>query len=166
MEPSAAVPGFGILVFAGGFAVGLLFAMFALPAGRRAKALEAELEQTKKTHDAYREEVTGHFQKSSELFADMTQSYKAVYDHLAGGAQELCDPPDPGKAVAFRSSRLIEIDDHGEPVARRSQADRQSKPNLAKESASAEAEVTAEAETEEAPVGAPQAPTEAKPSGS
>lgn len=118
MDSSAAAPGFEIIVFAGGFAVGLLFAMFALPAGRRAKALQAELTELKQSHETYREEVSGHFQKSSELFADMTHSYKAVYDHLAGGAQSLCDAPDPGTAVAFRASRLIEIDDKGEPVAR------------------------------------------------
>jgi uncharacterized membrane-anchored protein YhcB (DUF1043 family) len=148
----AAVPGAGLMLFAGGVATGLLFAMFVLPGGREAKRLAAELEALKTEHERYKGEVTGHFQKTSELFADMTQSYKAVYDHLAGGARELCDAPDPGRAVAFRATRLIEIDESGSPVREASKAPR---PDAAPAPAAGPAEGDAEPEV---PGQSPDAP--------
>ncbi|MFT4570633.1 MAG: uncharacterized membrane-anchored protein YhcB (DUF1043 family) [Hyphomicrobiaceae bacterium] len=112
----AAVPGVGVILFAGGVVTGLLFGMFVLPGGREAKRLAQELEALKTEHEQYKGEVTGHFQKSAELFAGMTQSYKAVYDHLAGGARTLCETPSTDNAIAFRGTRLIEIDEGGEPI--------------------------------------------------
>ena len=38
----------------------------------------------------YRDQVTHHFMRTSELVQEMTQSYRSVYEHLASGAQQLC----------------------------------------------------------------------------
>jgi hypothetical protein len=37
--------------------------------------------------------VAQHFQRTAELVQDMTQSYRSVYEHLAGGSQQLCSEP-------------------------------------------------------------------------
>jgi uncharacterized membrane-anchored protein YhcB (DUF1043 family) len=75
---------------------------------KQIKALEADLEQTRKRADQlerdlkykqnqlddYREQVTRHFSRSAELFSPQSNAYPAIYQHMAKGAQELC-----GKAV-------------------------------------------------------------------
>ena len=57
---------------------------------KRIRELEGKLNDAKKDLDVYRSEVNDHFKKTSELFSTMTESYKAVYLHLAEGAQDLC----------------------------------------------------------------------------
>lgn len=54
---------------------------------RQAPAQSAE--ELREEFDEYRDEVTAHFQKTSELFMDMTERYRDVYTHLASGAQKL-----------------------------------------------------------------------------
>lgn len=56
----------------------------------RAKALEAEVGKLKTDFGNYREEVNDHFRTTADLVNNMTSSYKAVYEHLAGGSQKLC----------------------------------------------------------------------------
>jgi uncharacterized membrane-anchored protein YhcB (DUF1043 family) len=56
----------------------------------RAKSLEAEVGKLKGEFGAYREQVTDHFRTTADLIHQMTASYKAVYEHLAGGSQKLC----------------------------------------------------------------------------
>lgn len=56
----------------------------------RAKALEAEVGKLKAEFGSYREEVNDHFRTTADLVNNMTASYKAVYEHLAGGSQKLC----------------------------------------------------------------------------
>lgn len=59
-------------------------------AKERAKALEAEVGKLKTEFGTYREEVNDHFRTTADLVNHMTASYKAVYEHLAGGSQKLC----------------------------------------------------------------------------
>ena len=53
-----------------------------------ARALEREFDQ-------YRDEVSSHFVQTSELVGRLSESYRDVFDHLASGAQRLCN----GEAV-------------------------------------------------------------------
>lgn len=46
----------------------------------------------KREHEAFREEVTDHFAETARLINQLTDSYKAVFDHLSQGADELVDP--------------------------------------------------------------------------
>lgn len=57
---------------------------------RRIKELEGELNDARKDIEVYRSKVNKHFMKTSELFNQMTESYRAVYLHLAEGSQDLC----------------------------------------------------------------------------
>ena len=57
---------------------------------KRIRELEAELSDTRKELEGYRYKVNTHFKKTSELFTQMTSTYKAVYLHLAEGSHELC----------------------------------------------------------------------------
>jgi len=73
-----------------GVALGLLLGRFVLPGRREIKRLRGEIEQLGREHAEYRGRVAGHFEKTGALIGQMTASYKAVYDHLADGAQDLC----------------------------------------------------------------------------
>lgn len=63
---------------------GLWRARQAAKAGRSVEALE-------QTHHRFREEVNQHFVETAELINRMTDSYKAVFDHLSQGAERLVE---------------------------------------------------------------------------
>jgi uncharacterized membrane-anchored protein YhcB (DUF1043 family) len=108
----------GVVAMAG-VALGLLLGRFMLPGPREVKRLRAEIERLGREHGEYQSRVTGHFEKTGELIGQMTASYKAVYDHLADGAQTLCAAEALPKPL-FSAPRLI-IDESlsvGQPAPR------------------------------------------------
>lgn len=60
--------------------------------GNNQAEIAAQLEDTKKELEEYKAEVTTHFEKTAELVNNLTNSYKDVHEHLATGAQGLCQP--------------------------------------------------------------------------
>jgi uncharacterized membrane-anchored protein YhcB (DUF1043 family) len=72
------------------FLVGIFIGRRAGSDRKRVAELEAELNEARKDLDVYRTKVNSHFMKTSELFGRMTDSYKAVYLHLAEASQDLC----------------------------------------------------------------------------
>lgn len=60
--------------------------------GNNQAEIAAQLEDTKKELEEYKSEVTTHFEKTAELVNNLTSSYKDVHEHLASGAQGLCQP--------------------------------------------------------------------------
>lgn len=69
---------------------GLFFSSMFGSANKRAKVLEDEVDKLKRDQAQYREQVSQHFQKTANLFQDMTEQYKTMYTHLAEGAEQLC----------------------------------------------------------------------------
>jgi|GEM_PF-2980593 uncharacterized membrane-anchored protein YhcB (DUF1043 family) len=53
------------------------------------KELQDELDNLRAAFEAYRQDVGRHFSRTSELVDRMTESYRAVYDHLSDGTQKL-----------------------------------------------------------------------------
>ena len=95
----------GVLLL--GIIVGAIAARLVLPSRRQLRRLSSELEALRAEHAAYRANVTSHFETTSGLVANMTASYKAVYDHLAAGAQSLCDGSKALEAGEFGAPRLV-----------------------------------------------------------
>ena len=56
----------------------------------RTHQLQIELNELTSDFRDYRDQVTHHFMRTSELVQEMTHSYRSVYEHLASGAQHLC----------------------------------------------------------------------------
>jgi uncharacterized membrane-anchored protein YhcB (DUF1043 family) len=56
--------------------------------------LVKELEESKEELKNYRSEVTSHFQETAQKVNALTENYRSVYEHLALGAQSLCDKSD------------------------------------------------------------------------
>lgn len=96
-----------VAILIGGILFGALVARIVLPSRKQLRRLTADLEKLRAEHHAYRVRVTGHFETTSELVANMTASYKAVYDHLATGARSLCEPSKALEAGEFGAPRLV-----------------------------------------------------------
>nr|VFK06461.1 MAG: Uncharacterized membrane-anchored protein YhcB, DUF1043 family [Candidatus Kentron sp. LPFa]VFK22870.1 MAG: Uncharacterized membrane-anchored protein YhcB, DUF1043 family [Candidatus Kentron sp. LPFa] len=82
--------GIGSAVLIVGIGLGMLAAYFLLPGARRAKKLQADLDNMTAEFTRYRGRVTEHFSKTSHLFHDLTTRYRGLYDHLSSGANDLC----------------------------------------------------------------------------
>ncbi|MDO3378705.1 YhcB family protein [Geoalkalibacter halelectricus] len=59
----------------------------------KVKAMEQELAERKKELEEYRADVTRHFDRTGELFATLTGSYRDLYHHLAHGCEKLAEIP-------------------------------------------------------------------------
>jgi len=87
-----------------GVAVGILIGRRSSEAQARALRLEAQLEDLRKEYERaeveiavgreelerYRGKVADHFAGTSERLRELTLQYRAIYNHLAEGAGELC----------------------------------------------------------------------------
>lgn len=99
-----------ILMIAGGLAFGLLGVSFGYQAamakerksggGRTASELRTEL-------DDYQQNVSDHFMESAALLQGMTEQYKKIYEHMARGAQELCETKDDRPELAALRNGLL-----------------------------------------------------------
>lgn len=100
----AAILGFALGVLFGGIGAYLLLGRH----GDTAK-LRAELNDLRERFSDYRDQVTRHFMHTSELVQEMTRSYRAVHEHLATGARELCNGDTEGKSLDTRDEdRLVD----------------------------------------------------------
>jgi uncharacterized membrane-anchored protein YhcB (DUF1043 family) len=82
----------GIICLAIGVAGGLLLARrFDTTSPSRVDELENRIQELQRFHADYRENVSEHFNTTAELVQQMTDSYRDVYQHLARGAQDLCN---------------------------------------------------------------------------
>lgn len=79
------------------------------------RTLEEDLERARTEADAYRQRVVEHFYGTSEQLRALTVQYRAVYEHLAEGAQALC----PESFQALRAGLEVPALGHGaeEPAA-------------------------------------------------
>lgn len=95
----------GIGVLAGMLLGGLLVALL-----ERKKSGGRSVEELQQELDDYKEEVGKHFATTSELFRDMTEKYRDVYNHLATGSQELCEDAMDHARLEFTQAKKIEDD--------------------------------------------------------
>lgn len=58
--------------------------------------------------DEYRDSVSDHFSTTSELFKDLTEKYRDVYNHLATGSEALCKDPIEHGQLEFRPPQALE----------------------------------------------------------
>ncbi|MEZ5543400.1 MAG: DUF1043 family protein [Pseudomonadota bacterium] len=84
----------GILSFLIGIVLGWIITYTLVVRHGRTHQLQLELDELQENFRDYRDQVTHHFMRTSELVQEMTQSYRSVYEHLASGAQYLCGDPE------------------------------------------------------------------------
>jgi uncharacterized membrane-anchored protein YhcB (DUF1043 family) len=100
----AALIGGGALVL--GFLVGGWWRRGRDEDRRTVVRLERELSEARTDLERYRESVSQHFEKSSDLFRDLTSQYSSLYTHLAEGARDLARPGIPAFAPLPEAPRL------------------------------------------------------------
>ena len=71
--------------------------------------LESQLDQAKQGRADFEAEVSEHFAQTADLLHKLTDDYRAVYTHLANGAEQLC-----GDRVSMSEAALTaSADDDG-----------------------------------------------------
>lgn len=73
-----------------GLVIGAALALLLSPARRNHRRMSRERDEALANLQRYREEVDQHFTRTAELVNNMTASYRAVHEHLSGGARSLC----------------------------------------------------------------------------
>ena len=69
--------------------------------------LEKQLEVTQNQLSEYQGEVNRHFLKTSLLFNKLTDDYREVYEHLATGAQKLCNDKPLPAALDLPETKIL-----------------------------------------------------------
>ncbi|NEZ04162.1 DUF1043 family protein [Wenzhouxiangella sp. XN201] len=71
--------------------------------------------EMKKENEHFREEVNAHFVQTAELINELTDSYKAVFDHLSDGAERLVDKEAVRERMPQVSHREVRLRHIGAP---------------------------------------------------
>jgi uncharacterized membrane-anchored protein YhcB (DUF1043 family) len=84
-----------VLTFAAGAIAGALLTTWRERRGgraahERAAELEIELSKTRSELEAQGAQIASHFERTSDLFRDLTGRYTQLYAHLAEGARQFC----------------------------------------------------------------------------
>lgn len=97
--------GIGLVI---GITAGIFLSRLDMLKSKKQQQLEEDLEKTRTELDNYRTEVARHFVQTSSLINNMTESYRAVFDHLASGAQELCGDRLATHLLDLPKTRMLE----------------------------------------------------------
>lgn len=73
-----------------GTMLGYLIGRRTSTAGQKYREVERKLDQVLQEKKIYEDEVMEHFGETARLFNTLTDNYRAVHNHLASGAGELC----------------------------------------------------------------------------
>ena len=99
----------GMLSFLLGTVIGCILTYIIVARNNRTHQLQVELNELSDDFRNYRDQVTHHFMRTSELVQEMTQSYRSVYEHLASGAQHLCGE---SEVAALHHAATARVTDH------------------------------------------------------
>ncbi len=95
----------GIIVFAIGGGVGFYTARQIKD--KHTLGLEKKLKTTQNQLNEYQGDVNRHFLKTSLLFNKLTDDYREVYEHLATGAQKLCNDKPRVTALDLPETKIL-----------------------------------------------------------
>ncbi|MBT8131031.1 MAG: DUF1043 family protein [Gammaproteobacteria bacterium] len=99
-----------------GLALGLIVGWLLSLLVQRKNAGGKNVSQLRREMEDYRSEVNEHFSRTAELFKESTEKYRDLYDHLAGGAQQLADDLPDRAQLEFKSGNLlVKTDDDESP---------------------------------------------------
>ena len=152
-EPTMIVLG-AIGFLAAGIGLGFLISQLWMR-GRSTRANEVQQQ-----FDDYRREVTQHFGQTAEHFKAIGREYRELDDHMAGGADSLCDREVLDTKLSFAPKAILEsIAEEQEPPPPRDFAEEDRPAGPA--SGSSDEPVSAEAEKEPSEDEAEKEPVEA-----
>lgn len=90
-----------------GAVIGLIIGYFTgrrtAPGSETARDLGEKLEQAEAARERYEQRVNAHFADTANKLNALTANYRDVYQHLAGGASELCSDDDAAQFKALEA---------------------------------------------------------------
>ena len=98
----------GMLILGVGILLGVVIARRTRHKKTHIRDLEEQLAQSREELAEYRTQVDDHFMITSELVDQMTASYRAVYLHMAKGAQTLCSRDYEAAHLKLAESNLFD----------------------------------------------------------
>jgi uncharacterized membrane-anchored protein YhcB (DUF1043 family) len=142
----------GLLVVGGGLGFWL--------AQLRLRGESAKADEVQQQFDEYRREVTQHFGRTAEHFKAIGREYRELYEHMASGADSLCDRDALDAKLSFAPKAILEsIAEEREMHAPRDFAEDDQAANTV--SSPTEEPITAEPEQEAVEALSPESETQA-----
>lgn len=80
-----------IIAFLSGALVGGLIYRLVRRDGGRSKRVEQQMDELQEKHTRYQAQVSDHFVQTAQLINRLNEDYRAIHNHLAKGATELCN---------------------------------------------------------------------------
>ncbi len=99
----------GMIYIMVGGVFGLLLGMLIMYLLQKQSAGHSDARTVQEKLDAYQEQVEGHFAKTADLIDNLTESYKAVFEHLSDSAETLLTEEQIKNQLANRKSREVTI---------------------------------------------------------
>jgi uncharacterized membrane-anchored protein YhcB (DUF1043 family) len=88
-----------------GLVLGLFMGRRTSGSARRYRDVALKLDQVMQDKKSYEAEVVEHFTKTAGLLNELTESYREVHNHLAQGADKLCNGSGPVSLERLESKR-------------------------------------------------------------
>jgi uncharacterized membrane-anchored protein YhcB (DUF1043 family) len=92
----------------GGAVLGYFIGRLGSAGVKRSLQLDQDLRETRQELERYRNSVVEHFTTTAQLVNRLTDDYRAVYQHLARGAQELTGGRTPQLEALSPKARQVE----------------------------------------------------------
>lgn len=96
------------LAGAGGAVLGYFLGRLGSAGMKRSLQLDQDLRETRQELERYRNSVVEHFTTTAQLVNKLTDDYRAVYQHLARGAQDLTGGRTPQLEALAPQARRVE----------------------------------------------------------
>ena len=100
----------GLIIFAIAFAGGIYFGRVIAPNARRITELENTIQENNKEHQEYKDHVSEHFSESADMFGDITEKYRSLYEHMSSGAYKLCDRRSIPRELATSHVNILAVE--------------------------------------------------------
>lgn len=97
-----------VYIMVGGI-FGLLLGMLIMYLLQKQGNQNSDTKAVQEKLDAYQEQVEGHFAKTADLIDNLTESYKAVFEHLSDSAESLLTEEQIKNQLVNRKSREVTI---------------------------------------------------------
>ncbi len=81
----------------------------------RMRGESARADEVREQFDDYRREVTQHFGRTAEHFKAIGREYRELYEHMASGADSLCDREAIDLKLSFAPKTILESIAEDEP---------------------------------------------------
>ncbi|NQX87890.1 MAG: DUF1043 family protein [Halioglobus sp.] len=96
---------FGIALAVGGLFIGWIAGKRFSGNAQKQRDLTLRLDQVLQDKKAYEDDVVEHFTETAKLLNTLTESYREVHNHLAKGADGLCQGKGPVSLEHIRNSQ-------------------------------------------------------------